>query len=313
MVAFGFGNHALWSKAQTMMKVLYKRDRRYRMKKVLVAGSTGYLGHYVIKELKKQGYWVRALARNPQKLKHIQEDIDEVFIGEVTQPETLNGVCDGIDVVFSSVGITRQKDRVTYMDVDYQGNMNLLAQARQSGARKFLYVSVINGHLMQDLKMIQAKELFVDHLKGASIESTVIRPTGFFSDMLEFLTMAKKGKVYLFGSGQNIINPIHGKDLAEVCVKAIEQTQQEIVVGGPTEYTYRQIAELAFRVLHKKASISTVPLWMKRVALAVMRACTSVNTYGPLEFLMTVLTMNIVGTPHGREGLQHFFEQHVHS
>jgi uncharacterized protein YbjT (DUF2867 family) len=38
------------------------------MKKVLAAGSTGYLGQYVIKELKKQGYWVRALARNPQRL-----------------------------------------------------------------------------------------------------------------------------------------------------------------------------------------------------------------------------------------------------
>jgi uncharacterized protein YbjT (DUF2867 family) len=283
------------------------------MKKVLVAGSTGYLGQYVIKELKKQGYWVRALARYPQKLKPIQEDIDEVFIGEVTHPETLNGVCDGIDVVFSSVGITRQKDQVTYMDVDYQGNMNLLAQARQSGVHKFIYVSVIKGQQMQDLKMIQAKELFVDHLKGASIESTVIRPTGFFSDMLEFLAMAKKGKVYLFGTGQNTINPIHGKDLAEVCVKAIEQTQQEIDVGGPMQYTYRQIAELAFRVLHKKANISTVPLWMKSVVLALIRTFTSVNTYGPVEFLMTVLTINVVGNPYGKEGLQHFFEQHVHN
>jgi nucleoside-diphosphate-sugar epimerase len=125
--------------------------------------------------------------------------------------------------------------------------------------------------------------------------------------------MAKKGRVYLFGTGQNTINPIHGKDPAEVCVKAIEQTQQEIDVGGPTQYTYRQIAELAFRALHKKASISTVPLWMKRLGLAVMRTCTSVNTYGPIEFLMTVLTMNVVGTPYGKEGLPHFFEQHVHS
>lgn len=283
------------------------------MKKVLVAGSTGYLGQYVIKELKKQGYWVRALARNPQKLESVQEYIDEVFIGEVTKPETLQRVCDDIDAVFSSVGITRQKDQVTYMDVDYQGNMNLLAQARQSGVQKFIYVSVVNGHLTKDLKMIHAKELFVDQLKGASIESTVIRPTGFFSDMLEFLTMAKKGKVYLFGTGKNIINPIHGQDLAEVCVKAIEQAQPEIIVGGPTQYTYRQIAELAFQVLQKNAKISTVPLWMKNVMLALMRTFSSVKIYGPIEFLMTALTMDIIGTPYGKEGLQHFFEQHIHS
>ncbi|NTW48305.1 MAG: NAD(P)H-binding protein, partial [Chlorobiales bacterium] len=89
------------------------------MKKVLVAGSTGYLGQYVVRELKKQGYWVRALARNPKKLDEIKDSIDEIFVGEVTKPETLNGVCKGIDVLFSSIGITRQKDGLTYHDVDY--------------------------------------------------------------------------------------------------------------------------------------------------------------------------------------------------
>lgn len=28
-------------------------------KKVLVAGATGYLGQYLVKELKTRGYWVR--------------------------------------------------------------------------------------------------------------------------------------------------------------------------------------------------------------------------------------------------------------
>ncbi|MCP4399083.1 MAG: SDR family oxidoreductase [bacterium] len=282
------------------------------MKKVLVAGSTGYLGQYMLKELKKQGYWVRALARNPKKLEHVQESIDEVFVDEVTQPESLDGVCDGIDVVFTSVGITRQKDRVTYMDVDYQGNLNLLEQACKSGVQKFIYVSVVNGHLMKDLKMVHAKELFVDRLKETHIDYTVIRPTGFFSDMLEFLNMAKKGKIYLFGKGEHTINPIHGNDLAEVCVNAIERAQKEIDVGGPTIYTWREIAELAFRVVNKQANISTIPLWVKNVMLPLMRMCTPVKTYGPLEFMLTVFTMDVIGTSYGREELGSFFEQHVH-
>jgi hypothetical protein len=131
--------------------------------------------------------------------------------------------------------------------------------------------------------------------------------------MLEFLTMAKKGRVYVFGKGEHTINPIHGKDLAEVCVKAIDRTPQEIVVGGPTRYTYRQIAELAFQVLNKQARISTIPLWIKDVVLALMRAFTSVKTYGPIEFLMTALTMDVIGTPYGKEGLRCFFEQHANS
>lgn len=38
------------------------------MKKVLVAGASGYLGRYAVRRFKEEGYWVRALFRNPEKL-----------------------------------------------------------------------------------------------------------------------------------------------------------------------------------------------------------------------------------------------------
>ena len=108
------------------------------------------------------------------------------------------------------------------MDVDYQGNRNLLDQALKSKVSKVMIVSVLNAHLMKDLKVIQAKERFVDELKICGSKYTILRPTGFFSDMLEFLKMAKKGRVSLFGDGQNKINPIHGADLAEVCANLVD-------------------------------------------------------------------------------------------
>lgn len=281
------------------------------MKKVLVAGATGYLGRYVIKELKKQGYWIRALARNPGKLENLKGSIDEIFIGEVTRPETLDKVCEGIDFVFSSVGITRQKNGMTYMDVDYQGNKNLLDLAMKNNVSKFIYVSVINAHMMMDLKMIRAKERFVEELKESGLNYAVIRPTGFFSDMLEFLKMAQKGRVSLFGNGENKINPIHGADLAEVCVTALNKPEKEINVGGPETLTFKEIAELAFKVLNKKAKISTLPLWMIGVILPVLRTFTSSKTYGPAEFMMSVMTMDVVGKHYGKERLKDFFEKNV--
>jgi len=281
------------------------------MKKVLAAGATGYLGRYVIRELKKQGYWVRALARNPEKLENLKESIDEVFSGEVTRPETLDKVCEGINLVFSSVGITRQKDGMSYMDVDYQGNKNLLNLAMRNNVSKFIYVSVINAHLMMDLKMIRAKERFVEELKESGLDYAVIRPTGFFSDMLEFLKMAQKGRVSLFGNGENKINPIHGADLAEVCVTSLNKPEKEINVGGPETFSFEEIAELAFKVLNKKAKISTLPMWMIRVILPILRTFTSSKTYGPVEFMMSIMTMDVVGKPYGKERLKDFFEKEL--
>jgi uncharacterized protein YbjT (DUF2867 family) len=280
-------------------------------KKILIAGATGYLGQYLVKESKKQGYWVRALSRDSKKLAHLEEYIDDLFIGEVTNPESLKGLCKDIDFVISSVGITRQKDRLTYMDVDYQGNRNILNQAINGNDAKFIYVSVINAHLMKNLKMIQAKELFVNKLKESGLDYMVIRPTGFFSDMLEFLDMAKKGRVSLFGSGENKINPIHGADLAEVCVNSLNKSEKEINVGGPETFTFKEISKLAFKVLNKQVKISNLPVWMIRIILPIMRTFTSSKTYGPIEFMMAIMTMDVVGTPYGNEELYDYFKKNV--
>ncbi|MBD3177114.1 MAG: NAD(P)H-binding protein, partial [Armatimonadia bacterium] len=114
------------------------------MQRVLVAGATGYLGGFVLSELKARGRWVRALVRSPGKLSHQEIRPDEVAEAEITRPDSLGGVCEDIDCVFSSVGITRQKDGLTFRDVDCQGNLNLLKEAEAAGVGRFVYVSVLN-------------------------------------------------------------------------------------------------------------------------------------------------------------------------
>jgi nucleoside-diphosphate-sugar epimerase len=104
--------------------------------KVLVAGATGYLGQYLVKELKNRGFWVRVLIRKESQ-KAMFDSVDDFFIGQVTQPESLNGLTKDIDWVFSTIGITRQKDGLTYLDVDYQGNSNLLNEALKDGVKSF--------------------------------------------------------------------------------------------------------------------------------------------------------------------------------
>lgn len=240
------------------------------MKKVLVAGATGYLGAFVAKELKKRAYHVRALVRSPQKLKSSVTDLDEIVQGEITAPETLDGLCEGMDVVFSSVGLTRQKDKLTFRDVDYQGNKNLLEAALDAEVKKFVYVSIFGGRELRHLDIVDAHECFVDELIASGMDYTIIRPTGFFSDLEEFLAMARKGRVFLFGSGQNRMNPIHGADLATRCVDALEGDDVEINVGGPEALTYHEIAELALEAAGKPSKITNLPVGlMKGISKAI--------------------------------------------
>jgi uncharacterized protein YbjT (DUF2867 family) len=277
------------------------------MKRILVAGATGYLGQFVVKAAKAKGYRVRALGRSVEKLASVEAHADELFVGEVTDPESLNGLCDGIDVVFSSVGITRQKDGLTYKDVDYQANRNLLSIAEASGVSKFMYVHVLIAEKLRHVAMIQAKQAFVDELRRSSLDDKVICPTGFFSDMEELLSMARSGRVYLFGDGTSRINPIHGADLAEFCVGAIDRQEQQFDVGGPEVFTYRDIATLAFDVLDRPERITGVPGAIVAATVAAMRWLTPAKVFGPLEFMASVMTMDVIGEPHGRRRLVDHF------
>lgn len=277
------------------------------MKRVLVAGASGYLGQYLVKELKKRGYWVRVLIRKESQ-KILFEDVDDYRIGEVTNPQSIIGIAENINWVFSTVGITRQKDKLTYMDVDYQANVNLLNEALKSGVEKFEYISAINGDKMRNLKIFEAKELFVDKLKSSGIDYCVMRPNGFFSDMKDFLNMAKNGRVFLFGDGQFKLNPIDGKDLAKVCVDKMICGEHEESAGGKEVLTQEEIAKLAFKALNKPVRITYLPDWIRLATIRLLRLFTPLRIYGPFEFFLSAMGQDNIANRYGELTLEDFYK-----
>ncbi len=280
------------------------------MKKVLVAGATGYLGQYLVKELKKRNFWVRILIRN-EKQKDKFENIDDYFIGQITQANTLKGITKDIDWVITSVGITRQKDGMTYMDVDYQANYNLLQEAIKTKVEAFQYISAINGDKLRHLKIFEAKEKFVDELKASSLKYSIIRPNGFFSDMSDFLEMAKGGRVYLFDHGNFKLNPIHGADLAEVCIDKIQTNEKECTAGGQDILTQNELATLALNAWKQKIKITHLPDWTRKFTIWLLRTFTSSKTYGPIEFFLTAMAEDNIADQYGSRKLEVFFNNEV--
>lgn len=69
------------------------------MKKVLLAGITGYLGSYIAKELQERTFTIRAIASNLERLKGKSTEKDEIVQAELTQPYSIKGCCNNIDVV----------------------------------------------------------------------------------------------------------------------------------------------------------------------------------------------------------------------
>jgi len=164
---------------------------------------------------------------------------------------------------------------------------------------------------MRNLKICEAKERFVDELKQSGMEYCIIRPNGFFSDMKDFLSMAKGGKIYLFGDGKLKLNPIHGEDLAKMILETIHKDEKEINVGGPDMLSQNDIAELALKAYSKPVKIIHLPDWIRRFTLWGIRTFTSSKTYGSIEFFMSTMVMDMQAPKYGEHRLENFFNASV--
>lgn len=222
--------------------------------KVVLAGAYGNLGADVFRELIKIGHEVIAL------------DIAQRDIGitsgfefkkiDVTDPKTLEGVCDGADAVITTVGLTKGSATVSNYDIDFQGNLNLLNEAKKAGIKNYVYISVVKADTAPDVPMVHAKYLFEEELKKSGITYVIHRPTGYFYDIIKvFKPMIEKGKVTLLGKDPVYANIVSTEDFARFIVDHITDVNKTYSVGGKEKYSYEQIAMMCFEAAGKEPVI----------------------------------------------------------
>ncbi|MGR3813819.1 MAG: SDR family oxidoreductase [Cognatishimia activa] len=275
------------------------------MSRVLIAGATGYLGRFLCAEYQRRGWQVSALVRSATPDRSLAAD--NIVTAEATKPDTLKGVMKGVDLVVSALGITRQTDGLSYWDVDYQANLNLLQEALTSDVKHFAYVHVLNANRMADVPLVAAKSAFVSALQAADLDSTIIAPSGYFSDMEDFLNMARNGRVWLFGDGQLQINPIHGADLASAIFEAVDRKEAWLDVGGPDVLTHCELAKLSFDTLGAQDRVTFLPDIFRRIALRLLPRFAPRHVAGPAQFFLTAFGMHMAGRPVGTRHLADHF------
>lgn len=282
--------------------------------KVLVAGATGQLGKAVVAELKRRGYWVKACGRDERKLQALKQElgVEEIAVINLTDAITLQSVCGQADAVISCAGASMSMnnfgDRKSFYEIDYRGNLNLLAEAEKHKTKKFVYVSLAEADKLRQTEYADAHEKFVEALHASKLKHTIIRPTGFFGFHLEILKFAAKGRGMLIGSGECRTNPVHEADVARACVDALESDKEEIAVGGPEVFTRQETVELAFAALNRPARLMKFSPGMFKLMIMPLKLFNP-RIYALMDFGVAVTQIDVVAPSVGSERLKPYFEQ----
>lgn len=276
--------------------------------KVVLAGAYGNLGADILKRLVKDNHEVVALDLVQRDL-GIEGNVTFKKI-DVKNPETLVGVCDGADVVISTVGLTKTSATVTNYQIDYQGNLNLLNEAKKAGVKHFAYTSVIKAELAPKVPMLHAKHMFEEELKKSGLTWSIYRPTGYFYDIVKvFKPMIEKGEVTLLGKKPVHANVISTEDLADFVVLHMLDDNKVYNIGGKETYSYEEIANLCFEAAGKEAVIKRAPAFLFDV-LAFVNKLKKNGKEAILRFSKWTLTEEMVGdTIHGDMSFKEYINE----
>lgn len=133
----------------------------------LVTGATGFIGPVLVRDLLAHGSSVRALVLPGEKTDALEKQGVRIIRGDLTDPESLRGVCEGIETVFHLAGrVTDWGTKRQFYTAICDATENLLQEAAGRASR-FVYVSSIAAMGMGR------------HLKGVK-ESDPPRKSGVF-------------------------------------------------------------------------------------------------------------------------------------
>ena len=233
--------------------------------KVLLAGAFGNLGFEILKVLVQTGNEVVAADLKEKEDNGLEGKYTFRSI-DATNPETLKGICDGVDVVITTMGLTGASTRFTSYDIDYQGNLNLYNEAKTAGVKKFNYISVIACREpgAEKVPMLHAKAMMEDEIFKGDMEYVIYRPTGYFYDIAKvFKPYVDKGEMQLLKGYHGVkANVVDCPDFAKFIVDHMEDTNKIYEVGGKETYTYEEMAKMCFRAAGKPVIIKDSPIWM---------------------------------------------------
>jgi dihydroflavonol-4-reductase len=115
------------------------------VKPTLVTGATGFVGWHVARRLLERGESVRALVRDPARLREL-DGIAPVQ-GDLRDPESLARAVAGCGVVYHVAADYRlwARDPQEMYRSNVEGTRNLLSAARRTGVERVVYTSTVGA------------------------------------------------------------------------------------------------------------------------------------------------------------------------
>jgi uncharacterized protein YbjT (DUF2867 family) len=246
---------------------------------ILVTGGTGFVGTKVVHALRAEDHPVRVLARNPKEAETHANWGCQIAEGDMTDAASLRRAVAGCEAVIDLVALI-SGSREDFERVMIQGTRNLVAAAKEAGAKRFVLMSALGvSERTKDLThYYHAKWDEEQAVQSSGLEYTIFRPSFAFGadggSLPIYIRQVRWSPVItVIGDGTRRLQPIWVDDVAAFFVKSFaisEAVNRTFELAGPDVVTWDELYERLRRVLGKRRAKVHMPYGLVRAGAFVV-------------------------------------------
>jgi len=217
--------------------------------RILLLGSTGFVGRGVAHKILDVGHQLRVLVRDPMKAAAFKVRGAQVVVGDALNPSTVSQAASGVEHIISLVAVRRNRPQ-SYLAVNVDGPRLLGQAAMTAGVQSVVFVSAIGAKLDPHFKYYTSRWMGEQELAKTGVTGTILRFSFVIAEEGGILNDFERALVGPFaiipGSGQAKMQPILREDAARCIVDAVSKPEllgRIIELGGPEVVTYETLLD----------------------------------------------------------------------
>jgi uncharacterized protein YbjT (DUF2867 family) len=231
------------------------------MKKILILGGTGFVGHHLCEKLTQLQWRVTVPTRHEAKARDIQMlPALDVFEADVHDEAALTRLLAGHDAVVNLVAILHGSQQA-FARAHVELPQKLARACAATGVQRVVHVSALGADMrnpdVAPSMYLRSKGQGEVALHQAALELTVLRPSVIFGAGDKFLnTFARLQKIFPvipLAASHALFQPVWVEDVAQAIVHCLHDAHTHATAGqtfeacGPDVFTLKQLVQLAGR------------------------------------------------------------------
>jgi uncharacterized protein YbjT (DUF2867 family) len=263
---------------------------------LVMMGTTGQVGGAAFEALKPRGVEVRAIARNPERARHLAGPGIEIVRGDATDTTGLAAAFQGAEAAF--VMLVPSPQAADVLAESRAAAQSIASAIRTAGVPHVVALSSAGAHLAEGNGIVRTLHDFEQALAGAAPSLVFLRPGDFMENWAAMLPAAREAgvlpsaKLPLDGAGETVSALDVGRTVAELLLDPRPGTHI-VNLSGPEDYSPADAAAALSRLLGKP--VVAVPSSRDETIAALLASGASADYAGKLADLTDAVNAGRLG------------------